>query len=45
MKICPKCGTKVEYFGMLKGEEYYYCPHCQDIVLKSKVKEKNNGFI
>lgn len=42
MKVCPKCNTEVEYFGMLKGEEYYYCPHCQEIVLKSEIEVKKD---
>jgi len=40
MKLCPICNySKLEYFGMMKGEEYYYCPHCQNVILKSSIKE------
>lgn len=40
MKVCPKCGSQVTYFGWMDGKEYYYCPHCGDVVLKSNAKEK-----
>ena len=40
MNVCTKCYTEVEYFGFIKGEEYYYCSFCQDIILKSRVIQK-----